>query len=316
MNTLIVIIGPTGVGKTKVSLQVAKHFNVPVINADSRQLFGDLTIGTAAPTEEQRREVEHLFVGTLALDDYYSAAQYEADVMKYLQGWFADKQDGVALLSGGSMMYVDAVCFGIDDIPTISAEVRSAVLQRLTDGGLEAVLSDLKDRDPEYYAIVDKRNPKRIAHALEVCLMTGKTYTSLRKSKAKERPFRIVRIGLQRERKELYERINQRVLDMVRQGLEEEARRVYPLRHLNSLNTVGYKEMFAYFSGLVSKEEAIRQIQSHTRTYARKQLTWFKRDKTLRWFAPEDVQGILAYLDEVTKTNDSGYEPRKDSDTK
>lgn len=293
MHTLIVLIGPTGVGKTELSLRLAEHFHTCIVSADSRQLYADLKIGTAAPTPEQLQRVRHHFVGTLKLTDYYSAAQYEADVLKLLETLF-DEQDTV-LLTGGSMMYVDAVCKGIDDIPTVDAETRQLMLHKYETEGLEQLCAELRLLDPEYYKIVDLKNPKRVIHALEICYMTGKTYTSFRTSPKKERPFRIVKIGLTRNREELYDRINRRVEQMMEDGLLEEARRVYPYRNLNSLNTVGYKEMFKYLDGEWTLPFAMEKIKQNSRIYSRKQMTWFKRDKEIRWFHPEQEAEILAY---------------------
>ena len=297
MQTLFVIIGPTGVGKTETCLQVAEHLNTPIVNADSRQIFKEIPIGTAAPTAEQRQRVWHYFVGTHSIADYYSAAMYEADVMSLLPRLFEESSSSTALLSGGSMMYVDAVCKGIDDIPTINDETRELMKRRLAEEGLEALVEELRQLDPEHWAIVDKHNPRRVIHALEICHMTGKTYTSFRTNSIKRRPFRIVKIGLNREREELYERINLRVLQMMELGLEQEARSMYTLRHLNALNTVGYKELFQHFDGGIPLEEAVRQIQSNTRRYMRKQLTWFKRDEEIRWFHPDKIKEILNYVD-------------------
>ena len=297
MQTLFVIIGPTGVGKTETCLQVAEHLNTPIVNADSRQIFKEIPIGTAAPTAEQRQRVRHYFVGTHSIADYYSAAMYEADVMSLLPRLFKESYSSSALLSGGSMMYVDAVCKGIDDIPTINDETRELMKRRLAEEGLEAMVEELRQLDPEHWAIVDKHNPRRVIHALEICHMTGKTYTSFRTNSIKRRPFRIVKIGLNREREELYERINLRVLQMMELGLEQEARSMYTLRHLNALNTVGYKELFQHFDGGIPLEEAVRQIQSNTRRYMRKQLTWFKRDEEIRWFHPDKIKEILNYVD-------------------
>lgn len=293
MHTLIVLIGPTGVGKTELSLRLAEHFHTCIVSADSRQLYADLKIGTAAPTPEQLQRVRHHFVGTLKLTDYYSAAQYEADVLKLLETLF-DEQDTV-LLTGGSMMYVDAICKGIDDIPTVDAETRQLMLHKYETEGLEQLCAELRLLDPEYYKIVDLKNPKRVIHALEICYMTGKTYTSFRTSPKKERPFRIVKIGLTRDREELYDRINRRVEQMMEDGLLEEARRVYPYRNLNSLNTVGYKEMFKYLDGEWTLPFAMEKIKQNSRIYSRKQMTWFKRDEEIRWFHPEQEAEILAY---------------------
>lgn len=298
-NTLVVILGPTGVGKTETCLRVAEHFGIPIINADSRQLYRQIPIGTAAPTAAQMQRVEHYFVGTLDITDYYSASMYENDVMQLLSTYFSPDRH-VALLTGGSMMYIDAVCDGIDDIPTIDDTTRATIKQRYNEEGLAPLLEELKALDPEYYDIVDKKNPKRVVHAVEICTMTGKTYTSFRKKEKKQRPFNIIKIGLTRDRQELYDRINRRVEQMMEAGLEEEARSVFAQREANALNTVGYKEMFDYFLGIKSKEEAVTQIQGNTRKYCRKQLTWFKRDPSIRWFHPDNIEEIIKYIAEAT----------------
>ena len=301
MKTLFVILGPTGVGKTELCLTIAKHLKTPIINADSRQIFAELPIGTCAPTPKQQSIVKHYFVGNHQLHDYYSAAKYEQDALTLISRLFNGEEDGIehdtALLSGGSMMYIDAVCKGIDEIPTVDNNTRELMKQRLTSEGLEALVEELKQLDPEHWSIVDRNNPRRVVHALEICHITGKTYTSFRTNSIKQRPFNIVKIGLNRPRDILYDRINQRVLTMMEQGLENEARKVYPLRHLNSLNTVGYKELFAYFDGLIPQEEAVRQIQSNTRQYMRKQLTWYKKDESVTWFEPDNIEDILKYID-------------------
>lgn len=295
MDTLVVVLGPTSVGKTEASLRIAEHLGVPIINADSRQIFAELPIGTAAPTPEQQLRVRHYFVGTHQLTDYYSASVYESEVMTLLGQLFQTSH--VALLAGGSMMYIDAVCNGIDEIPTVDDATRTLMKQRLETEGLPALVNELKEIDPEHYEIVDRNNPRRVIHALEICHMTGKTYTSFRTNTKKHRPFNILKIGLNRDRSELYDRINRRVLEMMDQGLEEEARKCYPLKGLNSLNTVGYKELFDYFDQAISKEEAFRRIQSNTRRYMRKQLTWFKKDPDIQWFHPDSITEIINYID-------------------
>ncbi len=294
--TLIVLIGPTGIGKTDLSLNIAEHYNTEIISADSRQLYADLKIGTAAPTPEQLARVKHHFVGTLQLTDYYSAAQYEAEVMKKLDELF--KRHNVIVLTGGSMMYVDAVCKGIDDIPTVDEETRKTLMQHYENVGLERLCAELKILDPEYYDIVDKKNPKRVIHALEICYMTGQTYTSFRTSQTKERPFNIIKVGLRREREELYARINKRVDIMMEYGLLEEAKSVYQYKDLNSLNTVGYKEMFKYLDGEWELPFAIEKIKQNSRIYSRKQVTWFKRDTDITWFHPDDTDNIMSFIEE------------------
>lgn len=287
-------MGPTAVGKTDISLELAEQLHTSIISADSRQLYADLKIGTAAPTPEQLSRVQHYFVGTLQLSDYYSAAQYAEEVLALLDTLF--QQQDVALLTGGSMMYIDAVCQGMDDIPTVDADTRAMVWQRYEEVGLEGIQRELKMLDPEYYAIVDLKNHKRIIHALEICYMTGKTFTSFRQRKTAERPFNIIKIGLNRERSELFSRINLRVDQMMQEGMLEEARKVYPYRHLNSLNTVGYKELFKYLDGEWTLEEAVEKIKRNTRIYAKKQLTWFKKDMSIRWFHPDQRTDIISYI--------------------
>lgn len=289
--TLIVLIGPTGVGKTELSLRLAEYFHTCIVSCDSRQLYADLKIGTAAPTEPQLARVPHHFIGTLQLTDYYSAAQYESEAIDLLNRLF--EIHSTVILTGGSMMYVDAICKGIDDIPTVDAETRQLMLQKYEQEGLEHLCAELKLLDPEYYKIVDLKNPKRVIHALEICYMTGKTYTSFRTQQKKERPFRIIKIGLKREREELYERINLRVDQMMEEGLEEEARNVYPYRHLNALNTVGYKELFKYFDGEWALPFTVEKIKQNSRIYSRKQMTWFKRDEEIHWFHPDEEAEIL-----------------------
>ncbi len=282
--TLIVITGPTGSGKTSLSLSVAKKLNCHILSADSRQLYRDIPIGTAAPTIEELQEAPHHFVGTLGLEDYYSAAQYESDALNLLgQLW---QENRYALMCGGSMMYVDAVCRGIDELPTISAAIREKAMAIYEEGGLSLLQKTLQRLDPEYYEIVDKNNHKRLVHAIEIIMEAGVPYSSLRTGEVKQRDFRIVKVAINYEREQLFDRINRRVDKMIAEGLEEEARRVYHLRHLNSLNTVGYKEMFAYFDGTMDYETAIARIAKNTRVYAKKQLTWLKKDPTIHYLNP------------------------------
>lgn len=297
MKTLVVLLGPTGVGKTALSLALAERLGSPILSADSRQLYSEIPIGTAAPTKEEQQRVKHYFIGTHQLTDYYSAAQYEMDVMNLTEELF--KTHETLLLTGGSMMYIDAVCKGIDDIPTVDDITRRTLLNRYETEGLEPLVSELRLLDPEYYNIVDLKNPKRVIHALEICYMTGRTYTSFRTQTTKVRPFRIIKIGLQRDREDLYERINCRVDQMVKDGLVAEARRVYPYRHLNSLNTVGYKELFAHFDGACTLEFAIEKIKQNSRIYSRKQTTWYRRDKDIHWFHPDDEEGIVECLEKL-----------------
>ena len=292
-RSLIVLCGATGVGKTELSLDVARHYSSPILNADSRQLYRNLSIGTAAPTPEQLARVKHYFVGTLAITDYYSAARYEADVLELTSRLF--KTHDTLLLSGGSMMYIDAVCHGIDDIPTIEPETRELLRQRLDAEGLEVLKGELRLLDPDYYAQVDLKNTQRIIHALEVCYQTGRPLTSFRTASPKQRPFRIVKIGLRRDRADLFARINSRVDQMVTDGLLEEARALLSYRHENALNTVGYKEMFQVLDGAWELPFAIERMKKNTRVYAKKQMTWFSRDPDIRWIdlVPEDSSATV-----------------------
>lgn len=294
-KNLIVLVGPTGVGKTETSLALAEHFHAPILNADSRQIYKGMTIGTAAPTLAERARAEHYFVQFLNPGDYYSAAQFEVDAMALLDKLF--QTHDYAILSGGSMMYIDAVCQGIDDIPTVDDETRKMMLERYEKEGLEPLVRELRVLDPEYYQIVDLKNPKRVIHALEICYMTGKTYSSFRTNTKKKRPFHMVKVGLKREREVLYDRINRRVTRMLQEGLEEEVKALLPFRNTNSLNTVGYKEMFAYLDGVMSLEEASDKIRQNSRIYSRKQMTWFKRDSEIAWFEPEQLCEIIGYIE-------------------
>ncbi len=294
MNTLIVIVGPTGVGKTALCIDVAKQLDTVIINADSRQMFKEIPIGTAAPTDDEQNMVKHYFIGNLSIKDYYNASMFENEVITLLGRLFHEKD--VVILSGGSMMYVDAVCNGIDDIPTVNEHIRNLVKEDYERHGLSEMQNKLKELDPEYYSIVDKNNPKRIIHAVEICLSTGRTYTSFRTNIKKERPFRTIKIGLTRERGELYRRIDERVENMIASGLIDEARRMHPYKGFNALNTVGYKELFDYFDGNCTLEEAIFRIKCNTHKYCRKQLTWFKRDKDIKWFSPDNVEEIINYI--------------------
>ncbi len=296
MKTLFVLLGPTAVGKTELALQLAEHLGSPILNADSRQIYRGLTIGTAAPTPEQLARVHHEFVGILDVTEYYSAARYEADVLRLTDQLF--QTHDTLLLSGGSMMYIDAVCRGIDDIPTITSETREHLRQRLQTEGLDTLKAELRLLDPEYYAQADLKNTKRIVHALEVCYQTGRTFTSFRTATHKERPFRIVKLGLRRERADLFDRINRRVDQMIADGLLDEARRMLPYRHENALNTVGYKEMFQVLDGTWDLPFATERLKKNTRVYAKKQMTWFSKDTDIQWFHPDDTvslfQAVLA----------------------
>ena len=310
MNTLVVITGPTAVGKTELCLEIAERFGIPIINADSRQIYSDMHIGTASPTSEQLQRVRHHFVGTLRLGDYYNASMFEQDVLRVLDKEFEGRTDHIALMTGGSMMYIDAVCNGIDDIPTITDDVRLWMKERLASEGLERLCEELRMLDPDYYSIVDRHNTRRVVHALEICHQTGNTFTSYRVRKRKQRPFAIVKIALNRNRDLLYDRINRRVDAMIAAGLEDEARHLLPWRNENALNTVGYKEMFAYFDGQWSFDEAVERIKGNTRRYARKQLTWFKRDPAVRWFDADDNKEIMTYILQEWSRNQKTTEVR------
>ena len=281
MKTLLVLLGPTGVGKTELSIKVAQELGSPIISADSRQIYKGMTIGTAAPTKIQTEHVVHYFVDKLQPENYYSASEFEDETLLLLDKLYA--QHNTIVMTGGSMMYIDAVCKGIDDIPTIDDKLRKDLQELYNKEGIDSIRRQLKLLDPVFYNEVDLRNPKRVIHAVEICLMAGKPYSSLRTNTKKERPFKIVKVGFTRDRNELYNRINLRVDQMIEDGLENEARGFYHLRHLNSLNTVGYKELFNFFDGKCSKEFAIDKIKQHSRNYARKQLSWFKRDKNIYW---------------------------------
>ncbi|MGM9758885.1 MAG: tRNA (adenosine(37)-N6)-dimethylallyltransferase MiaA [Parabacteroides sp.] len=293
-HSLVILLGPTGVGKTELSLRLAEFLHSPVISADSRQLYQEIPIGTAAPTAEQQARVPHYLVGTLALTDYYSASRFEEEVLALTESLFPSHPN--LLMTGGSMMYIDAVSKGIDDIPTVTPEIRQAVYQQFESEGLSPLLEELRVADPQHYEEVDRNNYKRVLHAVEICRMTGRPYSSFRTHRAKARPFHIVKIGLTRDREELYDRINRRVDQMMADGLLEEARRVYPHRALNSLNTVGFKELFQYFDGVWTLEQAVEKIKRNSRVYARKQMTWFKRDPEIHWFHPEAEQEIFDLL--------------------
>lgn len=294
MKTLFVIVGPTGVGKTSLCLKVAEHLNTVIINADSRQVFKEIPVGTAAPTKDERKSIRHFFVGNLHINEYYNASKYEQDVLKLLNILFKYKDN--VIMSGGSMMYVDAVCKGIDDIPSVDDNIRKTLQERFDKEGLSGISKELALLDPDYYAIVDKNNHKRIIHALEICLSTGKPYSSFRKNITKERPFRIIKIGLNMNRQRLYERIDLRVEQMIHDGLIQEALNVYEYKDLNALNTVGYKETFEYLDGLCTLDNAIFRIKSNTHKYCRKQLTWFRRDPNIHWFSPDNIEEIINYI--------------------
>ena len=289
--TLLVILGPTGVGKTNISLRLAEQLDCPIVSSDSRQFYRELLIGTAAPSKVQQKRVKHYFIGTHSIHDEYNAGQYENDAIQLLDELF--KKHNVVMLVGGSMMYIDAICNGMDDIPNVDSVTRTFWQKQYADFGLEFIQNELKRLDPEHYAIVDCKNPKRIIHALEICSMTGEPYTNLRTGQRKLRNFNIVKIGLNRTRPELYDRINARVDEMMAEGLLQEAEKFYEFKRLNTLNTVGYKELYEYMDGKTTLDFAVNMIKQDTRRYAKRQMTWFNRDKEILWFHPDELESKL-----------------------
>jgi len=295
MKILFVLLGPTGVGKTALSIRLARHIGSPVISADSRQLYKEMVVGTAAPPSTVLAQIPHFFVGTHSITDYYSASLFEEEVLSLIEKWH-ETNDSL-LLCGGSMLYIDAVCQGIDEMPTVTQDIRNDVWKQYIDEGLAPILDELKQSDPIHFGEVDRMNYRRVIHAVEICRMTGRPYSSFRTRKIKTRPFKICKIGLICDRADLFRRINNRVDEMMANGLLEEAQRLYPMRHLNALNTVGYKELFSYFDGVYSLDEAVEKIKRNTRIYARKQMTWFKRDPEITWFNPDNEEDILFHVD-------------------
>lgn len=293
-KTLIVIVGPTGSGKTDLSIRVAEHYHCPIISTDSRQFYQGIPIGTAQPDKEQLQRAEHHFIASHRLEDEFNCGAYEVAALERLEQLFVSHDRVVAV--GGSGLYVKALCDGMDDLPEVDPALRQQLAEQLRNEGLESMAEQLRQLDPDFYEVVDRRNPARVLRALEVCVSTGKPYSSLRTGERRERPFRIVKVGVTMDRAVLYERIDRRVDMMIEQGLEQEARAVYPLRCLNSLQTVGYREMFDYFDGTISREEAIELIKRNSRRYAKRQLTWFNRDEQIRWFEPSQTDDILAYI--------------------
>lgn len=295
-NFLIVLLGPTGVGKTVVSIDIARHFKCEIISADSRQFFREMSIGTAVPDDLQLKTVKHHFVRFLSIQDYYSSSLFERDVLELLPKLFSE--NNITLMSGGSGLYIDAVCNGIDDIPDTDPSVREKYIEKYRQEGIEGLRTTLKLLDPEYYAKVDLKNYKRIIRALEICDSTGTPYSSFLKKQKRERDFGIVKIGLERSREDLYRRINSRVDDMVSMGLGDEARQLYIYRNLNALNSVGYREFFDVFDGKISKEKAAELIKRNSRRYAKRQMTWWGKDKDIKWFHPDGVREIIEYIDQ------------------
>ena len=290
-KTLIVIAGPTASGKTAFSIQLAKALNTVIISADSRQFYKEMSIGTAAPTPEELLQVKHYFIHNISVEDKYDVADYEREVLQLLEELF--KTHDNVILTGGSGLFIDAVCNGIDEMPDVEPEIRQKVEKLLQDGGIPALADEVQRLDPEYFAIVDQQNPRRLQRALEICYQTGKTFTSFRQNHTAQRDFNIVKYALLWDRQELIERIDKRVDWMMEQGLLEEAKALYPKRHLNALNTVGYKELFAYFNGQCTLAEAVEQIKIHTRQYAKRQMTWLRRDDSYTWITPEELESVI-----------------------
>ena len=286
-KTLIVITGPTGVGKTAAAIELARRLNCDIINADSRQIYRGIPICTAAPTPEEMALAHHHFVAFKDLEESYSAAQFESDVLALLPKLW--QQGDFVIMCGGSMLYVDAVCRGIDRLPDITPQVRAAVKEKLAQEGLESLVRELEQLDPEYAATIDRHNTSRVCHGVEICRQAGVPYSTLRTGTAKRRDFNIIKLALNIDRDQLFDRINRRVERMIEAGLEQEARSVYHLRHLNSLNTVGMKEMFAWFDGAMDRHTAIERIKKNTRVYAKKQLTWYRRDPAIAWVTPDNA---------------------------
>ncbi len=297
MKTLVVVLGPTGTGKTDLAIELAKLWQTEIISADSRQIYKELKIGTAVPTEMQLATIKHHFIGHKSIHDYYNASLFECETIALLETLFAEND--VVIMAGGSMLYIDAVCKGIDDLPAINMEIRQNLISQWQTEGIESLRFMLQRLDPEYYAQVDLKNPKRLLKALEICQMTGKPYSSFRTQTIKKRPFKIIKIGLNRNRSELFNLINQRVDNMVAAGLVDEARRFYEFKNSNSLNTVGYKELFDYFDAIHPLDKAIELIKRNSRRYARRQLTWFNRDNEIQWFNPNEFDAIVAYIKQI-----------------
>ena len=295
-KSLLILLGPTGVGKTDLSIDIAKYYNTEIISCDSRQIYKEMSIGTAVPDEQTLETIPHHFIRSHSIYDYYNASKFEIEVLEKLEVLFQKKD--VVLMTGGSMMYIDALCKGIDDLPEVDEELRRSLMARMESEGIESLRNELRYHDPVYYSEVDLRNPKRILHALEICMMTGTPYSSFRTNISKKRDFNIIKLGINRDREVLYHRINQRVDEMFKEGLEKEAHSLFPFRHLNSLNTVGYREMFDYFDGKMTLEEAKERIKANSRKYARKQLTWFRRDPGITWFTPDMQDEIIAFADQ------------------
>lgn len=296
---LIVLLGPTGVGKTDVSIDIAQHFTCEIISADSRQFFSEMKIGTAVPSDDQLKKIKHHFIRFISVKEYYSSSLFERDVLKILPAMF--RKNNTVLMTGGSGLYIDAVCEGIDDIPDTDQAIREKYTIIYKEQGIEGLRFALRKLDPEHYEKVDLKNPKRIIRALEVCETTGRPYSSFLKKEKRQRDFEILKIGLERPREELFKRINLRVDRMIEEGLENEARGLFELRHLNALNSVGYREFFDYFEGKITKDKAIELIKRNTRRFAKRQMTWWARDKEITWFDPDNTKDVINYIDNQRK---------------
>lgn len=300
-NYLVVITGPTGIGKTSTGIKLAQHFNTEIVSADSRQIFEELTIGTAVPEIDELKLVKHHLIQSYPITESYNASRFEEDALNIITSLF--RKYNIVFLVGGSMMYIDAVCKGIDVMPDADPEIRNILNNKLHTEGIESLRFQLKKLDPEYYEKVDLKNPTRLIHALEICIQTGKSFTSFRSNPKKIRPFTVIKIGLNCDRELLHKKINTRVDNMIKAGLENEARNYYEFRHLNSLNTVGYRELFSHFDGEISREKAIELIKRNTRRYARKQLTWFRSDTEINWFEPDQLSEIITLIENKISQN-------------
>ncbi len=293
-KSLIVLLGPTGVGKSDLSLEVAKYFNTEIISCDSRQIFKEMSIGTAVPGMEALQTVPHHFIQSHTIHEAYNARKFEIEVLDLLERLFVSKD--LVLMTGGSMLYIDALCKGLDDLPDVDPQLRQSLVDRFESEGLETMQNLLLQLDPAYYYEVDLQNPKRILHALEICMITNRPFSELRTNPSRNRPFNIIKIGINCDRQMLYDRINQRVDKMFEEGLEKEANNLYPFSQLNPLNTVGYRELFEYFDGKGTLNEAIEKIKANSRKYARKQLTWFRKDPDINWFSPDQKNEIIKFI--------------------
>jgi tRNA dimethylallyltransferase len=290
------VVGPTAVGKTSLCIKLAKNFQTEIISSDSRQFYRETQIGTAKPSPEELAEVRHHLIDHKSIFDVYDVKDFEKDALKVIEEIFQTRD--VAIMTGGSGLFVNIIAHGMDEIPDIDPQIRTDLIKSYQEFGLEYLQKKLKETDPEYYEEVDLMNPQRLMRAIEVCLGTGKPYSTFRQKKKIERPFHIIKVGLNRDREELYQRIDQRMEEMIAQGLFEEAERLFPYRHLNALQTVGYSEVFGYLEGNYDKEEAIRLLKRNSRRYAKRQLTWFRKDPEITWFHPDQVKEIMVFVQE------------------